>query len=84
MVTEKLFQFFRRIANAIGEGVNDFERALVLADLHKLIDEVLVRLQLAQKLREFLARAFQLLDRALGCASQLAPPLDQELLVLRL
>ena len=52
-------------------------------NLHKLIDESLFVCSLRKSSANSL-RAPSLLYRALGCASQLAPPLDEELLVLRL
>ena len=59
--------------------MDHFERALVLPDLQEFVDEILVRLQLAQELGEILAGAVKLLDRCFGRCLELAPPLDQEL-----
>src|SRR3977135_3620390 len=81
---EELLQLVGGIANAVGELVDDLERALLLADLQELVDEILAGLQPAQELREVLARALELLDRAFGRGPELAPALDEELLVLGL
>src|SRR5258708_34457159 len=81
---EQLLQLVRGVADAVGELVDDVERALVLPDLQQLIDEILAGLQLAQELGEVLARTLELLDRAFGRGLQLAPAFDQELLVLGL
>src|SRR5258708_3674809 len=81
---EQLLELVRGVADAVGELVNDVERALVLADLQQLVDEILAGLQLAQEIGEFLARPLELADRAFSGALELAPALDQELPVLGL
>ena len=81
---QELLELVGGVANAVGQPVDDLERLLVLAHLQQLVDEILVGLQRAQQLGEVLARLLELADRALGCDLQLAPALDQELLLLRL
>src|SRR5262245_35234981 len=81
---EQLLQLVGGVPNPVGELVDHVERALVLANLQELVDEVLAGLQAAQKLGEIPARAVELADRTFGRRLQLAPALDQELLVFRL
>ena len=52
----------------------------VLAYLQQLVDEILVRLQRAQQVREVLACPFELADRGFGRGSELAPSIDQNCL----
>jgi len=53
---KELLQLVGGVADAVGELVDDVERALVLADLQELVDEVLAGLQLAQEIGEVAAR----------------------------
>src|SRR3954464_9491270 len=79
---EQLLELYRRVTNAIAELMNDLQGLLVLADLHQLADVVLAGLKRAQQLRKVLARTVEFPDRRLRGGPQLAPAIDQILLLL--
>src|SRR5882672_5252854 len=80
---EKLLELYRCVTNAFAELMDDLQGLFVLADLHQFADIVLAGLKRAQQLREVLAGAVELPDRRLRGGLQLAPAIDEVLLLLR-
>src|ERR1700704_4250496 len=81
---EQLLELYRRVTNAFAELTDDLQGLFVLADLHQFANIVLAGLKRAQQLREVLARAVEFFDRRLRGGLQLAPAIDEVLLLLRL
>src|SRR3954468_4689567 len=81
---QKLLEPHRGVADALAELMDDLQGLLVFADLHQLADVVFAGLKRAQQLGKILARAVEILDRGLGRGAQLAPAIDEILLLFRL